>query len=63
MELASRGEGDLVKLAIPIVPMLDDYEFSSRFLATREILVHDTKTVILLKKMISFLKSAYYHRR
>jgi len=36
VELASRGEGNLVKLAVPIVPMLDDYEFSSRDSMTKE---------------------------
>ena len=26
MELAKKGESGLVKLAVPIIPMLDDYE-------------------------------------
>jgi len=30
VQLASKDEGDLVKLAIPIIAMLDDYEFTSR---------------------------------
>ena len=29
MELARRGESGLVKLALPIIPMLDDYEFTA----------------------------------
>jgi len=36
VELASRGEGSLVKLAVPIVPMIDDYEFTSRQSMTNE---------------------------
>ena len=30
VQLASKDEGNLVKLAIPIIAMLDDYEFTSR---------------------------------
>ena len=37
VELASRGEGNLVKLAVPIVPKIDDYEFTSRSLSRVEI--------------------------
>ena len=29
VELAKRGESGLVKLAVPIIPMVDDYEFSA----------------------------------
>ena len=36
VELARRGESGLVKLAVPIIPMLDDYEFSSKESMTRD---------------------------
>jgi hypothetical protein len=36
VELAKKGESGLVKLAVPIIPMLDDYEFSSKESMTRD---------------------------
>ena len=36
VELARRGESGLVKLAVPIIPMLDDYEFGSKESMTRD---------------------------
>ena len=29
VQLASKGEAGLIKLAIPIIPMLDDFEYAS----------------------------------
>ena len=36
VQLALKGEAGLVKIAIPVVPMLDDYEFNCRLSMTAE---------------------------
>ena len=36
VQLAIKDEAKLVKLAIPIIPMLDDYEFTSRESMTKQ---------------------------
>jgi acetyl esterase/lipase len=34
--LAQRGEAGLVRIAIPVIPMIDDYEFGSKESMTKE---------------------------
>ena len=36
VQLALKGEAGLVKIAIPVIPMLDDYEFNCRLSMTAE---------------------------
>lgn len=47
VQLASKDEGDLVKLAVPIIAMLDDYEFTSRESMTNDA----AERVVMMQKI------------
>merc|ERR1711936_1502940 len=47
VQLASKDEGNLVKLAIPIIAMLDDYEFTSRESMTTD----EAERVVMMQKV------------
>ena len=47
VQLASKDEGDLIKLAVPIIAMLDDYEFSSRESMTNDA----AERVVMMQKI------------
>ena len=47
VQLASKDEGDLVKLAVPIIAMLDDYEFTSRESMTKDA----AERVVMMQKI------------
>ena len=47
VQLALREESDLVKLAIPIIPMLDDYEFTCKLSMTHE----EAENAVMMQKV------------
>ena len=47
VQLALKDEGDLVKLAVPIIAMLDDYEFSSR----EAMMTDEAERVVMMQKI------------
>merc|ERR1711994_570390 len=47
VQLALKEEAGLVKIAIPVIPMLDDYEFSDPLSMTKE----EAESAVLLAKM------------
>ena len=47
VQLASKEEGDLVKLAVPIIAMLDDYEFTSR----ESMMTDEAERVVMMQKI------------
>ena len=49
VQLALREESSLVKLAIPIIPMLDDYEFTCKLSMTHE----EAENAVMMRKVWS----------
>ena len=47
VQLAMKEEAGIVKIAIPIIPMLDDYEFTSRLSMTAE----ESESALMMQKM------------
>jgi len=47
VQLASKDEGDLVKLAVPIIAILDDYEFTSR----ESMMTDEAERVVMMQKI------------
>ena len=47
VQLALREESDLVKLAVPVIPMLDDYEFTSKLSMTNE----EAENAVMMQKI------------
>ena len=47
VQLALKDEGDLVKLAVPIIAMLDDYEFNCRLSMTAE----ESESALMMQKI------------
>jgi len=49
VQLALREEAGLVKLAVPVIPMLDDYEFTSKLSMTNE----EAENAVMMQKIWS----------
>ena len=47
VQLAMKEEAGIVKIAIPIIPMLDDYEFTSRLSMTAE----ESESALMMQKI------------
>ena len=47
VQLALKEEGGLVKIAIPIIPMLDDYEFSDPLSMTKE----EAESAVMMRRI------------
>ena len=47
VQLASKDEGHLVKLAVPIIAVLDDYEFTSR----ESMMTDEAERVVMMQKI------------
>ena len=47
VQLASKDEGDLVKLAVPIIAILDDYEFTRR----ESMMTDEAERVVMMQKI------------
>ena len=47
VQLASKDEGHLVKLAVPIIAILDDYEFTSR----ESMMTDEAERVVMMQKI------------